>query len=68
MGSLTVEGVTSIFQSDYKTTPTTDVFNETYDTLCQVSDYALGGRVRMWGEKPHLYPLLRAVYFSFRVH
>ena len=36
MDSLTADGVMALFQSEYKTTPTTDVFNETYDQLCQV--------------------------------
>ena len=36
MDDLTVDGVVANFQSEYKTTPTTDVFNETYDQLCQV--------------------------------
>lgn len=36
MDSLTVDKVVAMFQSEYKTTPTTDVFNETYDQLCQV--------------------------------
>ena len=43
MDSLTVDGVVSIFQSEYKTTPTTDVFNETYDHLCQVRVVLLEG-------------------------
>lgn len=44
MDSLTVDRVVSVFQSEYKTTPTTDVFNETYDHLCQVRVSRLPGK------------------------
>ena len=37
MEDLTVEQVVDVFQTMFKTTPTSDVFNETYDVLCQVS-------------------------------
>lgn len=49
MDDLTVDGVVANFQSEYKTTPTTDVFNETYDQLCQVcaSIRGEGGRLRV---------------------
>ena len=48
MDGLTVDGVLSIFQNEYKTTPITDVFNETYDQLCQVGAYFSGFFPSFW--------------------
>lgn len=48
MDGLTVDRVLSIFQNEYKTTPITDVFNETYDQLCQVGAYFSGFFSSFW--------------------